>query len=244
MLYDNNIEELYNLIKLLNHEIRTQLQTISGSINLFSKDTYQDNQEKIKFMNHAAYKLSHLMNVISCLSRFKAGYNNTYTNLVDVIPFVKKLELEVNNSIGIPWDSKVRLRLSSHSSKIMKFDYESVFNLLHVLFNNIRYIIDEPDIELTFLIQDSMSIINVKETAKGIPYSKTPLIHNPFRLMSTLKDKMYLGEIRIIYHVFINEILNQLNADIEIVSDGKEGVTLQIILPEGYDRINEIQRIK
>lgn len=230
---DKNVVDSFLL--LLSHEIRTPLNAIVSGVDLLNSEIKIQNNENMMIIDYGVTRLMSIMYILSDIAHLRSNNFQKTSAIVDVKMLISKLEHELNIFSEIEGIPKIVLQYSFDGLSQLVFDEGIVFKILNILCGNIQAIDKNSKIKISFCSKNNKEIvITVHETGNGISIDKIPSIHDPISITNTCSHNLYVAN-RVIYHVYMNELLKNTDTKIEIITNNPKAVYFQISVPIQYN---------
>ncbi|MTI71316.1 MAG: PAS domain S-box protein [Firmicutes bacterium] len=219
----------------ISHELKTPLNVILGTIQLF--DMYLSNSElkkdgkieyRLKIMKQNCYRLLRLVNNLIDITKIDSGYLNLKLERRDIVNLVEEITLSVaeyieNKGIKLIFDTFIEER-------IILCDPDKIERIiLNLLSNAVKFTDEGGLIKVTVYDEKESVTISVKDNGVGIPEEKLLEIFERFRQVDKTLTRNHEGSG--IGLSLVKSLVNMHGGDIYIKSECKIGSEFIIDLP-------------
>lgn len=221
----------------IEHELRTPIAIIDGSLNLISNIIGEDKSDKkIKnYLNSAiknTYRLKRLINNVIEITSYDANSIKPDKNYYNIIKILSDLVISLKQYLHF---SDVNLEFDSEIDKYILFldPYMIERVLLNLVSNSVKYKKENinPDIKIRAFIEDKKFKIGVLDNGIGLTKEEIPFIFEKFSQLSDVMTKNAEGSGMGLYLVKI--LLKINNAGIYVNDERTDGTEFII---EFYDK--------
>ncbi|MTI65773.1 MAG: PAS domain S-box protein [Firmicutes bacterium] len=219
----------------ISHELKTPLNVILGTIQLF--DIYLNNSEikkdekieyRLKIMKQNCYRLLRLVNNLIDITKIDSGYLNLKLESRDIVNLVEEITLSVaeyveNKGIRLIFDTFIEER-------IILCDPDKIERIiLNLLSNAVKFTDEGGLIKVTVYDKKESVTISVKDNGVGIPEEKLLEIFERFRQVDKTLTRNHEGSG--IGLSLVKSLVNLHGGDIFIKSESEIGSEFIIDLP-------------
>jgi len=230
LFYHDLVHE--NYIRLVLSELRNSLNFIIGGISLINKKQETRDDYSIKLIEFGASSIISIIDIISDITQLKSNKNLPHSDLtMNIESFFRDIEMDINRFIDITDKPKIAINYCIINTDQILLNKGILHKIIKLLLFNIVHSTDVDEVKICFSLINNKYNIRMEGTTNFIPLDRTPYIFNIFNKPNTITNKKYLQEPRILFQVFINQLLKVANAEIEVIASGKQGVTFNIIMP-------------
>ena len=220
----------------LSHELKTPVNVINSSIQLFEKcllvqDTKEgllDSHQYLKSMQENCYRLVKLVNNIIDMNKIEAGYMMIDVKNYNVIPFIEDMVMSIEayalqKQISIIFDTEIEeLIIACDMDKIEKI----VFNLLS---NAIKYTPNGGQVLTYISCDEGYMYVTIQDTGEGIPESLHEIIFDRFtQNIGELHEKHNSSGLGL---ALVKSLVELQKGKIWIEKEYKEGCKITFSLP-------------
>lgn len=231
--YDQLKTEFFSNIS---HELKTPLNIIFSTTQLFSLYTHDDNCEidRNKLNKHMdlikqnCYRLLRLVNNLIDITKIDSGFMQLNLKSQNIVEVVENITLSTVEYV----QSKERTILfdTDVEEKNMAFDPEKIERImLNLISNAVKFTNSGDDIEVAITDQGENILITVKDTGIGIPKDKKEKIFERFKQVDPLLSRNHEGSG--IGLSLVKSLVEMHEGNISVDSILGKGTTFMIQLP-------------
>jgi signal transduction histidine kinase len=186
------LQEVYQIDKLktefianISHELRTPINILYSSIQLFEVNLLKDNNidkcslSYLKAMKQNCFRLIRLVNNIIDMSKIEAGFLQLNLQNVNIVALIEEITLSI-----VPYAGQKLIEVQfdiEFEEKVIACDTEKIERiLLNLLSNAIKFSISGGRIEVYLCNNEEQVLISVKDNGVGIPYEMQECIFERF----------------------------------------------------------------
>jgi signal transduction histidine kinase len=233
---DNDDIARENFYKIISHELRTPINVVLGSIQLFEmigEDlSMQYNRNKMKVFNSImkqnCYRLLRSVNNLIDVSKLNSGNLELSRANQDIVQSIKEIVLACT-----PFASEKDLDIwfgSKYDRIIFPFDRDRILRaVLNLISNAIKFTPPGGNIFIHVRKKQDKVCISVRDTGIGIPEDRLDDIFNEFVQVDSSLSRNYEGSG--IGLTFVKKIAELHGGNVKVKSRAGKGSTFTIELP-------------
>lgn len=238
----------------VSHELRTPIHAIIGYAELLLDSVYgtitDEQEEAVDFIRESAQDLLSLVNNLLDLSRIESGRTDLILQSFDLCGLVSELIGQLQ-----PLADNKRIKLVSAvllDNPVIRTDRGKLKQILINLVGNAIKFTDQGKVTIAISLDmkshpgdkaaSPRLAISVQDTGVGIPADKLGRIFEKFYQVDSSAHRSHEGTGLGLY--ITKQLLDLLDGRVEIQSTPGKGATVTISLPQNFEEIEGIQRLR
>ncbi|MCY6371174.1 ATP-binding protein [Clostridium ganghwense] len=190
------LQDAYELDKLktefianISHELRTPINIIFSSIQIFEinlPEKCAENQKLknyLKTMRQNCYRLIKLINNLIDMSKIEAGFMQLNLYNYDIVKLIEDITLSI-----VPYAEEKCIQIefdTEFEEKVIACDSEKMERImLNLLSNAVKFTRESGEIKVNICEKDGQILISIKDNGIGIPENMQKSIYNRFTQVS------------------------------------------------------------
>lgn len=218
----------------ISHELRTPLTLIIPPLDSLKEQVPPRNQEQIEMIRSNSQRLLSLIDNLLDLIRLES--NNLQVESKEL-----SLNAMLDGLVGSIRPTAIRhhLKITYNDSEeilIVNGEHEKLETVfLNLLYNAIKFTLDEGSIDVSLKKQNTTALISVKDSGIGIPEEDLPYIFDRFWKKDVGRQNKGTG----IGLSLVKEIVEKHQGQVSVESSPNKGSTFTIELPIQETRVRE-----
>lgn len=228
----NQLEEQYSakrdFVACISHELRTPLNGILGMNHFLSETILDDNQKEcVSVVHSSAEHLLEILNSILDYSKIDAGKRVLESVTFDLFQVIrnscKVFSHHANNSLCFKHD------IDRLQGFWVQGDPTALRQILFNLLNNAFKFTSKGEISVIARYENSVLIVQIRDTGIGIPEAKQAKIFEPFTQADGSKTRQYGGTG--LGLTVTNSLVGQMRGVLSLNSEEGVGSTFTVSIP-------------
>lgn len=213
-----------HLLSNIHHELRTPLTIMKTHIEAMMDGVLTDQEKGLEVIRGETEKLIRLVKGIEDITLAEASFFKKVKGMeINLKEFISGL---INGLVAMAQGKGLFIRMVNDADLIVNTDVEKLEIVLQNILSNALKFTERGGIGIDYGKKGESSFIEIKDSGKGIPEDKMPLIFNRFYQIEP-SDPLGLG----MGLAIAKELINALGGAIEVESKFGQGTTFTIILP-------------
>lgn len=218
--------ELDNFVYSISHDLRSPLLSVKGILNLVFKTSKLEEKAAglLRTAENSVNRLDETIQEILDYSRnSRLGISNEWVDLGKLVS-----DICTDLKYAAPKNFLFKTELSDDTLNV--FTDRSRLNtvLKNIIGNSVKYLrkdIDDPMVEITSVANDGQLSLTIRDNGEGVSSEHLPKVFDMFYRASKSSSGSGLG----LY--ICKEIIQKMNGQILLTSDGSNGVEVSIKIP-------------
>lgn len=230
------------------HELRTPIHAIIGYAELLLDSVYgtmTDEQEQtVRFIRESGQDLLSLVNNLLDLSRIESGRADLILQSFDLRDLVSELFVQLK-----PLADAKRIELNSTvrvDEPLIRTDRGKLKQILVNLVGNAIKFTEQGKVVIAISVntvkETQRFAISIQDTGSGIPADQLDRIFEKFYQVDSSSHRAHEGTGLGLY--ITKQLLDLLAGQVEIQSVSGKGTTVTVSLPQNYEEIEGIHRLR
>jgi two-component system, OmpR family, sensor histidine kinase BaeS len=213
-----------HLLSNITHELRTPLTIMKSHVEALADGILTDPERGLEVISNETEKLIKLVKGIEDITVAEASFFKQTPKIeVNLREFLTGL---INGMVPVAQEKGLSIKMTRDIDLIFSVDVEKLEIILQNILSNALKFTDKGEILINYGKEGETFFIEIKDSGRGIPEDKLPLIFNRFFQIDP-SEPMGFG----IGLAIVKELVMALGGKIQVESKVDIGTTFKIILP-------------